>query len=235
MTSALGMRLDERARNAPLISYAQHGEDKTLWRALSTVDHGYYVDVGAESPDVGTVTRAFYERGWCGLNIEPVPSWFEQLKAARPRDRNLNVACGTTQWLGLYEVMGTGLSTVNKDYAERHQRALGYNSRLIEVPCVRLDSLLDGRTIHFLKIDVEGAERDVLLSIDLHTFRPWIILVEATEPNTQVPSHQQWEDLLLTRGYRYSCFDGLNRYYVCEEKFDELHSKLSAGGNCEWP
>lgn len=54
-----------------MISYAQNFEDVMLWRALKHVKKGFYVDVGAWSPDNDSVTRFFYENGWHGINIEP--------------------------------------------------------------------------------------------------------------------------------------------------------------------
>src|SRR5439155_713143 len=54
------------------VSYAQNGEDFTLWCALHDVDAGTYIDIGAYDPDIDSVTRAFYDRGWSGINIEPV-------------------------------------------------------------------------------------------------------------------------------------------------------------------
>jgi hypothetical protein len=44
------------------ISYAQNYEDVVLHRALSDVQRGFYVDVGAQDPIADSVTRAFYER-----------------------------------------------------------------------------------------------------------------------------------------------------------------------------
>ncbi|QJY40942.1 FkbM family methyltransferase [Vibrio cholerae] len=38
--------------------------------------------------------------------------------------------------------------------------------------------------VHFLKIDVEGAEKDVLESFSFDTVRPWIEVVETTKPKT---------------------------------------------------
>jgi len=55
------------------ISYAQNYEDVMLWRALKHVERGFYIDVGACSPDQHSVTRAFYEKGWHGINVEPNP------------------------------------------------------------------------------------------------------------------------------------------------------------------
>ncbi len=54
-------------------SYAQNFEDVMLWRALRHIDQGYYIDVGAWSPELDSVTKAFYEHGWHGINVEPNP------------------------------------------------------------------------------------------------------------------------------------------------------------------
>ena len=78
------------------VSYAQNYEDVTLLRALGDVASGFYIDVGANDPRFDSVTRAFYERGWHGINIEPVPHWHERLRSDRPRDLNLRVAAGRT-------------------------------------------------------------------------------------------------------------------------------------------
>ena len=55
---------------------------------------------------------------------------------------------------------------------------------------------------------------------DLCRFRPWIILIEATAPNSQEPTYQDWEDILLNANYHFAWFDGLNRFYVSSERLD---------------
>ncbi|MDQ4068315.1 MAG: FkbM family methyltransferase, partial [Actinomycetota bacterium] len=72
-------------------------------------------------------------------------------------------------------------------------------------------------TIDFMSIDVEGHERQVLEGGDWKTWRPRVVVVEATEPNTPIPSHQQWEHVLVDAEYLFATFDGLNRYYVRAE------------------
>jgi chemotaxis protein histidine kinase CheA len=72
-------------------------------------------------------------------------------------------------------------------------------------------------TIHFLKIDVEGAEAAVIRSFDLERFRPQIILVEATLPNSTEVRYAEWEALITGKRYDFVYFDGLNRFYVAQE------------------
>ncbi|MDR5671030.1 FkbM family methyltransferase, partial [Burkholderia cenocepacia] len=85
------------------------------------------------------------------------------------------------------------------------------------VPCLTLSDLFDQigqRDIHWMKIDVEGFERQVLEGWANHQARPWIVLLESTLPLTTDEAHASWESLMLERGYKHVYFDGLNRYYV---------------------
>ncbi len=65
-----------------------------LFRALRDVERGFYIDVGAQDPTIDSVTRAFYERGWRGINIEPNEEFFRKLEQDRPHDTNLCTAVG---------------------------------------------------------------------------------------------------------------------------------------------
>ena len=203
------------------ISYAQNYEDVMLWRALQHVEKGFYVDVGANDPIEDSLTQAFYERGWSGINIEPVTEWYEKLSAERQRDINLKVAAGDCSGeIDLFEVVGTGLSTANETYANRHATNQGFEIRKLRVPVRTLDSIFrecDVTDVHFLKIDVEGSEQAVLRGLDLVSVRPWIILVEATQPQTEILDYQRWEPMITKKGYQFVYFDGLNRFYVADE------------------
>lgn len=202
------------------ISYAQNFEDVMLHRVLGHVARGFYVDIGAQHPVDDSVTKAFSVAGWRGINIEPVQQWFDMLVSDRPHDLNLNVAIGEKGELRLFEVQGTGLSTTDPELAARY-RADGKDVVEHVVPAVTLDSVLDEHRVdevHFLKVDCEGAERAALASFSFDRVRPWVVVVEATEPNSQVGNEEKWEDILLDHAYILAYYDGLNRYYVPRER-----------------
>ena len=207
------------------VSYAQNFEDVLLWRALQQVGQGFYIDVGAAHPDTDSVTRAFYDRGWNGINLEPVPELHARLTAARPRDINLRLAAGQAEAEStVYVVAGTGLSTTDSALAAQHE-ATGFDVRAQEasvLPLAEICRLHAPGPIHFLKIDAEGAEKAVLEGADFSTYRPWIVLVEATAPGTQTQTYEDWEPILLQSGYRFLWFDGLNRFYAAEERAAEI-------------
>ncbi|KJR46142.1 SAM-dependent methyltransferase [Desulfosporosinus sp. I2] len=207
-----------------IISYAQNFEDVMLWRALKHVEIGFYIDVGANDPDQDSVTKAFYDRGWRGINIEPVSQWFEKLVRERLRDINLQIAAGAKAGeLLIYELPDTGLSTFDRGIAERHEAERGYQKIERIVPVKTLTEIcinLHTSPIHFLKIDVEGAEKQVLEGVDFSILRPWIVLVESTLPNSPIEDYETWEPILLTANYEYVYFDGLNRFYVAKEHLE---------------
>ena len=209
-----------------MISYAQNFEDVMLWRALKHIECGFYVDVGANPPTLDSVTKWFYDNGWRGINIEPIEQWFELLEQERPRDINLNIAAGENNGqLTLFEIADTGLSTINEEIAKKHQQERNFNYSKVVVPQRTLTSICEDyhlAPIHFLKIDVEGAEKLVLQGLDLTRVRPWIVMVEATLPNSPIEDYATWEDKLLQNAYRFVYFDGLNRFYLAEEKEEAL-------------
>jgi FkbM family methyltransferase len=215
-----------------MISYAQNFEDVVLWRVLKDIGAGRYVDVGAFHPEVDSVTKWFYDQGWSGVNIEPIPETFALLEAARPRDRNVRAAAGAVAGMAEMVTMPSspGLSSLSIAATEE---GIDMPQTIVQVDVWPLHQILQpyaGQTIHFLKIDAEGSERDVLLGMDFEKFRPWIILVEATAPMSPRRTSSLWEEILVENNYRHAYFDGLNDFYVASEKF-EIAERLAMPPN----
>lgn len=216
------------------ISYAQNFEDVILHRALKHIEGGFYIDIGAQDATIDSVSRGFYELGWRGVHVEPVPAYAEKLRQNRPGETVLEVAvarsCGR---LSFFHIPDSGISTGELALAHEH-RAAGFDVRLIEVEARPLSGILDAnadREIHWLKIDVEGMECQVIDSWRPSNVRPWIVVIEATRPGTTEPAHSAWESKICGLGYDFVYFDGLNRFYV-SERHRELKSAFSAGPNC---
>ena len=216
-----------------LISYAQLKEDVLLWRALSSRVHhkvGFWIDVGGYDPEIDSVTKVFSEHGWRGINIEPLPDNYQRFVTARPHD--INIAAAVTDRSGevtFHEIVGQQLSTMEARFADRHSAA-GMERRILTVPAVTLTEICERHApadIHFLKIDVEGHEGAVIAGMDFRRFRPWILVIEAAEPNQPgKPTHEEWDGPVQAAGYRFVLADGINRYYVAKEH-PELFASFS--------
>jgi FkbM family methyltransferase len=212
------------------ISYAQNYEDVMLWRALKHIKEGFYIDVGAAWPDTDSVTKAFYNAGWHGINIDPNPKFIAQLKEQRNKDVNLMVAISDYEGDAVIHIIeDTGLSTLCKDIAKSHKLS-GFKDSELGIVVTTLAKVCEEyvpaeQEIHFLKVDVEGLEESVLRGNDWHKFRPWVLVVEATLPMSQVRSYNQWQSILIDKGYKFAYSDGLNRFYV-DTNHEELLEKF---------
>jgi len=208
-----------------MICYTRNFEDVILQRVFADVARGCYLDVGASVPVGDSNTYALYQKGWRGVAMEPLP--YEHLwKQFRPEDLLLSAAAGERNGKLTLQVF---------DHAQQHSSAsidtlthLRRNnllpSRSIEVPMLTLDGVIadhaSGRDIHLLSIDVEGMEYQALKGLDLRKHRPWVVVLEAVLPGCNVPTHQDWEPLLLGADYSMIYFDGVNRFYLARERAD---------------
>ena len=207
---------------SPFVSHSQNFEDVILWRLLAHVDDGFYIDLGAQHPIHDSVTHAFYERGWSGINVEPNNDFLDLLNLERPRDTNLGCLVGSSAGTAKFfrAMDGSGLSTGVAEYAknlESQSTPLEIESKEVKPLSEICENYAKG-DIHFLKIDVEGMEREVIRGADFHKFRPWIIVAEAFEPNSRIETHGEWEELLINSDYEMVYADGLNRFYLAKEK-----------------
>lgn len=206
-----------------MLSYAQHFEDVYLMRCFRDRADGFYVDVGAGHPVVDNVSFAFYQRGWHGITIEPNP-WLARLsRALRPRDIGVETLVGATPGQATFYLVDDfhGLSTMIGEHAQAASDTYGKQSEEKTMPVTTLAALCKThhpKSIDFLKIDVEGAEKDVLAGGDWNQFRPRVIVIEATMPASPEPNWSGWEPFVLEQHYRFVFFDGLNRYYVADEE-----------------
>jgi FkbM family methyltransferase len=208
------------------VSYAQNFEDVMLWRALKHVKKGFYIDVGAYDPTEHSVTKFFYDSGWSGINIEPVAPYFKKFSLERSRDINLELLISDKEGETVfYENDATGLSSGVEDNIKAWQNESNFKFNKVKKTTKTLNTVCSENkvgTVHFLKIDVEGLEINVLRGFSFDVIRPWIVLFEAvasTGDHKDVSS--DCVSYLNSKKYHQVYFDGLNKYFVSDE-----HSEL---------
>lgn len=197
------------------VSYAQNREDVILAAFFEGVQQGFYVDVGANDPEIDSVTKYFYDQGWSGINIEPQHQHFVALERQRSRDINLNIGIGEEEGeLTLRQYKGNGLSTFSPEMKEEY---LSNPSRVtsnyidVEVQVKPLSAVFTEQqvgNIHFMKVDVEGLEYEVLASNDWKRWRPQVICIETNHIK------KDWRKLLTVNNYESAFSDGLNEYFI---------------------
>lgn len=203
------------------LSYAQFLEDYHLDLVLGDRAEAVYVDIGGGHPIADNVSYHFYLKGWRGLVIEPQHNLAALYRLIRPRDTVLDMLVGAENGeISFHRVERLhGFSTIVKSNAEG-AAAFGAGFITETRPIRRLSSLIDSHgigDIAFLKIDVEGAEADVLAGIDWQRHRPAVLCIEAIQPGTGAPAHESWEALVMAAGYQLTLADGINRFYLANE------------------
>jgi len=206
------------------LSYAQNLEDHTLACAFAGKRDGFYVDVGAGHPVADNVTCWFYLQGWRGLVVEPQDDLAALYAHVRPRDIVWRGLAGRSTSFADFHLVERlhGFSTMDARAADA-AKDFGVDYRTLRMPVTTLDELCarwDVTQIDVLKIDVEGAEGEVLAGLDLARLRPAVICAEAVAPGSMAPNWAGWEPALLAAGYECALFDGLNRFYVAQERAD---------------
>lgn len=179
---------------------SQFGQDKwVIEKLFSKKQNGTFVDIGANDGITFSNTYVLETMGWGGVAIEPIPSVYKKLVNNR-RCVTVNGCiapmAGKSQFRAVsgYSEMLSGLV---QEYDPRHLKRIddeiqshggGYED--IEVECYNLNDLLENNGINqvdYLSIDIEGAELNILNSIDFNRINIAVIGVENNYKDYRMP------------------------------------------------
>jgi len=166
-----------------------HAENTLIQEYFDFKKNGCFVEVGANDPS-SFGSQSFHletKLGWHGVLIEPVPEMAVKCRQSRPKSVVFECACidsDAVTKLTLYIPQSLGLKV------DLHSKsAIGKNiddgnyslHREISVAARTLNSILQEAKVNqidLLSIDVEGAEMEVLLGLNLNHYQPKLILLE---------------------------------------------------------
>ena len=138
-----------------------------------------YIDIGGGHPVADNVSFWFYERGWQGIVVEPQPALAGLYARLRPRDIVVAALVGRTTATSTSMLVDRlhGLSTTLEQHARKAEAfGAGYRDRAAagdDAGHAVRNAMRDlVRDIDFLKVDVEGAEADVLAGGDWQAVPP---------------------------------------------------------------
>jgi FkbM family methyltransferase len=182
--------------------YSQHKQDEYLeTKFFKGYKNGIYVDVGAHD-GVALNNTLYFEKNnnWRGINIEPIKKVFDTLEKNRPNDTNINCAiCNNDGEAEFYlnEGYTEMLSGIIDNYDKRHFERLNKENnetsattQIIKVITKKLETIFDENKIshvNYLSIDVEGAEFEVIKSINFDKVFVDIIGFENNYMDVSIP------------------------------------------------
>lgn len=195
---------------------SQIGQDKILnENYFKNKRNGTFIDIGAHDGVTHSNTYFFEkELEWSGICFEPLPTVFKRLQNNRTCiciNACVSKVEGFLKFFAVegYAEMLSGLvDTYDPRHLERLQKEIaifGGKYAIIDVPCVRLNKILEEHKIQkidLLSIDTEGSELEILQSIDFSVLSIWAITVEN---NYGYPAIR---NLLTSKGFSFIAYIG---------------------------
>lgn len=192
---ALAIAWHEAQGNPPYPS--EIGQDKWVAEAMfPDVRDGVFLDVGSGHGQIGSNTRALEDRGWTGICVDPFPVAMEGRDCQMVKEV-VSSEAGKKVLFHTHDGLGGIADTLGKWKAEASK------APAVELTTVTLAQVLEQAQapafIHFLSLDIEGAELDALRGIPFDRYRFGAM---AIEHNEEEPKRGDIIKFLEERGYR---------------------------------
>ena len=188
------------------MTYSQRHQDKDIVEFYKGERGGFFVDVGATdgiSINNTYLLEKHYE--WKGICVEPIPDAYDKLVENRTAICCNRAVYNTTDEEVEFTIANnkdlSGISSCLDVYKERIDRE---GKETIKVKTITLTDLLDKYDapsfIHYLSLDTEGSELEILRTTDFGKYEFGRIDVEH---NYVEPRRTLIRELLLSKGYVY--------------------------------
>jgi FkbM family methyltransferase len=173
------------------------GQDKwVIFKMFPGVTNGFFLDVGSGHGTIGSNTKALEELGWTGICVDPFPTHMED-RTCLMEKAVVSSAAGQVVKFHTHSGLGGIADTLGKWKAEAEK------SPAVEMTTTTLGELLERAHapsyIHFLSIDIEGAELEALKGVPFDKYRFGAM---AIEHNDEEPKRSDILKFLEARGYR---------------------------------
>lgn len=193
---AVSLTFKEAVGSAPTFT-SEIGQDK--WVAVKMfpgVTSGYFLDVGSGHGTIGSNTKVLEELGWNGICVDPFPTHMEGRTCAMEKAVVSSVP-GQVVKFHTHSGLGGIADTLGKWKEEAEK------SPAVELTTTTLGEVLERLNapafIHFMSLDIEGAELDALKGVPFEKYRFGSF---AIEHNDEEPKRTDLIAFLESKGYR---------------------------------
>jgi FkbM family methyltransferase len=173
------------------------GQDKwVIGKMFPGVANGFFLDVGSGHGTIGSNTKALEERGWTGICVDPFPTHMEG-RTCRMEQVVVSSVSGQVVKFHTHSGLGGIADTLGKWKEEAEK------SPAVELTTTTLGEVLAGASapsfMHFLSLDIEGAELEALRGVPFDKYRFGAM---AIEHNDEEPKRSNLQKFLEEKGYR---------------------------------
>jgi FkbM family methyltransferase len=191
------LRLTAREAIGGVTYPSEIGQDKwVIGKMFPGVTNGFFLDVGSGHGTIGSNTKALEELGWTGICVDPFPTHMEG-RTCRMEKVVVSSASGQVVKFHTHSGLGGIADTLGKWKEEAAK------SPAVELTTTTLGEVLAAANapsfIHFLSLDIEGAELDALRGTPLDKYRFGAM---AIEHNDEEPKRTDLLKFLESKGYR---------------------------------
>jgi len=172
------------------------GQDKwVIFKMFPGVHDGVFLDVGSGHGTIGSNTKALEQLGWTGICVDPFPTYMED-RTCRVEKSVVSSSAGQVVKFHTHAGLGGIADTLGKWKEEAEK------SPAVELTTTTLGELLDRAKapsyIHFLSLDIEGAELEALKGVPFDKYRFGAM---AIEHNDEEPKRSDLLKFLAEKGY----------------------------------
>ena len=191
------LRLTAREAIGGVTYPSEIGQDKwVIVKMFPGVTNGFFLDVGSGHGTIGSNTKALEELGWTGICVDPFPTHMEG-RTCRMEKVVVSSSAGQVVKFHTHSGLGGIADTLGK-WKDEAQK-----SPAVELTTVTLAEVLAGANaptfIHFLSLDIEGAELEALRGVPFDKYRFGAM---AIEHNDEEPKRTDLLKFLEARGYQ---------------------------------
>ena len=197
------------------------------------VKPGFYIEAGAAGGELYSNTLYFEMKyNWTGLLVEPSPIWWKELKSKNRNAWILPHCLSTEKKVHLIDFYSFSEDFVDfafmsrtdmdhdfyENFKANHPNALNK----LKVQCFPLQAVLKAielPKVQYFSLDIEGAEYDVLKTIDFNVVDLSVFSIEIEDDNDNVMrlnsgSNEDLHKYLKQNGYNYIDRVGRDNFFV---------------------
>ena len=192
---------------------SQIGQDKWVSESVFPgVTNGFFVDVGSADGTIQSNTKALEAKGWTGLCVDPFPRNMQDRTCQMFKEVVFSEAGRHLTFKAASDIGGI-VDTLGawKDLAMKAKGVEFTTTTLADI----LERARAPQFIHFVSLDVEGAELEALKAFPFDRHQMGAL---AVEHNYEEPKRTEIEALMKSKGYRRSHTWQQDDFYVPHSK-----------------